>query len=312
SSGMVSIAHGNDGGGSVRAPASFTGLVGLKPSRGRIPGSDGIGAEGALTRTIEDTAAALDFMTGPPTPPFHAPPSYVTTYREAIATPPGRLRIGVTTAMTFPSELTQDAVDAVGTATRLLEGLGHHVSEVPGLPVDPEWFTRTFHKLWAPSGTAGVRFVDESALGVSNQEQLRRARAMNASEYAAAMDEAGAVASAVTRGWGADFDVLVTPTNPFVAPRVGWLTERESEDPWSAIERSAKIATFTAVCNLVGVPAISLPLHQTSDGLPLGVQLIGPPWRDDLLLALAAELEAAEPWRDRTPTTPFRTTGDPS
>ncbi len=316
--GMVAVAHANDGGGSIRIPASQCGLVGLKPTRARVPlGPDfgdimgGIVAELAVTRSVRDTAAVLDAVHGPQAgdPYGVAPPARA--YAEEVGADPGRLRIGLMTSPPggqFPAH--EESVAGARAAAQLLEGLGHHVEEAyPSALDDPEYVPQ-FLVRW----TAGVAWnIDHWAKKVGREvgpddveactwALAEMGRTHTAASYLAAVEFSQASARKVAAWWDEDgYDLLLTPTTGEPATRLGEF-DAPPDNPAAPILRAIPLATFTAGFNATGQPAISLPLHETADGLPVGVQLVAAFGREDLLLRVAAQLEEAAPWADRVPT----------
>ncbi|HJQ84746.1 MAG TPA: amidase [Candidatus Binatia bacterium] len=315
-SGMVSAAHGNDGGGSIRIPASACGLVGLKPSRGRISfgpdlgeGVAGLAAEGVLTRSVRDTAAILDAVAGTmPGDPYTAPP-FARPLATEVGTPPGRLRIGFTPAPfggLFQAH--PDAATAAERAARLLESLGHTVE--PGHPpaldeIETGQHFTTFYAVNAArmlelvGGLVG-RSLEAADVDPLNWALAEMGRVMSAGQYLTTRVWADAWTRRVASWWADGFDVLLTPTLPEPPPPLGTFAPSAS-DPVSVGIRASQFAAFTLPFNMTGQPAISLPLHWSDDGLPIGVQLVGAYGREDLLVRIAAQLEAAAPWSKRRP-----------
>ncbi|MCW6004329.1 amidase [Micromonospora sp. CPCC 205371] len=301
--GLLPVAHGSDGAGSIREPASFCGLVGMKPSRGRVPCDahylEGFTTEGVLTRTVEDTAAILDlFATAPPTGWYGAPPPSE-PYRQQALRDPRRLRIGLNIQPAFPAAVDPTAVAVARRAADLLADLGHDVVEqqIPGL--DPEWFKARFDVLYA-TGSADCTVVDEDAVEPLNRTLRQAARATDSLTYVTTVLELQWRSAQLYTAWDA-VDVLLTPTNPVLAPPEGALWAGQGEDPWLPLRRAEETASLTVLANMLGLPAISIPLVEQPAGLPLGVQLIGGRWEDGTVLTLAAELERAHPWRHRRP-----------
>ena len=293
---MCGFAHGSDGGGSVRIPASCCGVVGLKPSRGRIsPGPmlgehwAGLATDGVIARTVADAAAGLDAIAGHlPGDPYWAE----TTARFLDAARPvdHALRIGFTTAAGTPVQAEVD--NCVREVAKQLAVLGHDVSE--GGP-DTEPFHSPF-QLVVVSGLGSLPIPDESLLEPFNQLGLAFSRQLTASDYVRAVDAIRVHSRAVVGFWS-DHDVLVTPTLPRTAPPLGTL----GADLSTAGDDYMDFITFTYPFNCTGQPAISLPLGVDEAGLPIGVQLVGPPRGEAVILALAAQLEEARPWRGRRP-----------
>jgi len=314
--GMVSIGHANDGGGSIRIPASCNGLVGLKASRARVsmaPIGDfasGLGTELVVSRSVRDTAGVLEWVsaTAPPGEPYFAPAKQ-RPYTEEVGANPGRLRIGL---MTSPPggqyETHPDCVAAAEGAARTLESLGHSVEVSHPAALDDQAYVPQFLIRWTAAVAAGLDFWSARTgrrIGAEDVEPCTWALAEQGRTHSAA-DYLGAVAYAqlVARGaltWWRDFDLLVTPTMALPPAELGTIRADEAESPLSPIERSVPYAAFTAGFNATGQPAISLPLHVSDAGLPIGVQLVADMGREDLLLRVAAQLEEAAPWAERRP-----------
>jgi amidase len=301
--GLVPAAHATDGGGSIRIPASCCGLFGLKPSRGRVSSApfgslEGLSTAGPLTRTVEDAAHLLDVMTGyEPGDPWWAP-SPERPFAETTPAPPTRLRVAVTSTSPIDVPVDPACVSAVEEAAALLSELGHRVEE--GRPAwhDPGLFD-TFIEIWQTGPT--LHPVDEALMTPLNRGLAESARASSAAEYARAVARLQMLARRIVAFWN-DIDVVLTPTLALPPVPIGWQDAVEGAIP--QLLRNTEFTPFTAVANLTGLPAMSLPLHWTEAGLPIGVQAIGPPAGDALLLSLAAEVEVARPWADRRP--PFR------
>ena len=314
-SGMVAVAHGSDGGGSIRVPASECALVGLKPSRGRVSHSPegeawmGATTDGALTRTVRDTAALLDVLAGPePGDPYTAPALPGPLVAE-VGADPGRLRIGVLDhppgsgpAAAAPDA---DAAEAVRAAASALERLGHHVADAypPALDDDVAYAdrfvtivaTNVARDLADWEATLGRPIADED---VEPENVFLRAvgAAVSASDYLGAVDWLYAFSRRVAAWWADGWDLLVTPVLNGTPPPIGWLS-----DPDLGFGRLQALLAYTSQFNITGQPAISLPLHWTADGLPVGVQLVAGAGREDLLVRVAARLEQARPWSSRRP-----------
>jgi amidase len=316
-SGIVPIAHGNDAGGSIRIPASFCGLVGLKSSRGRTSLGPahaefwhGLCEEGALVRTVRDAAAALDavagYMPGDPwTAPLPARP-----FRDEVGRAPGRLRIGFMdrAPLSHPG-VHPECATAVRGAAKLLESLGHKVE--PNFPpvLDEATLSSAFGRVVA-GGVARQAAVVEPMLGRAVGPDdfdewtwflVERGRRLKLVDYLAACEWFNHFSRAAAGWWSGGFDVLVTPTMAQPAPELGIFKTRPGEHPRNVGVRLNEVSPFAAPWNIAGQPAISLPLHMTPDGLPVGVQFVGAYGREDLLLRLAAQIEQAAPWSDRRP-----------
>jgi amidase len=309
-SGMVPVAHGNDGGGSVRIPAACCGLVGLKPARGRISvapelGDSSLGIDGMLTRTVADTAALLDVLAGyePGDATWAPPPSE--PFATSAAGDPGRMRIAMSKLPPVPTA-TVDPVCAAAadSAAELLRSLGHEVIEV-----DPPWQEPGLSELF------GVAFSSQIALSIAYSGHVA-GRVPSADDMEPMSWAIFSMISKLTTieaqsvvvrlqayarrlvTWLADYDALLTPALAERPLALGTL-DTAAEDPMSTFTRSGLFTPFTPVFNATGQPAISLPLYEGEDGLPLGVQIVGTPAGEGRLLALASRLEAAQPWAAR-------------
>jgi amidase len=309
----VSLAHGNDGGGSIRIPASCCGLVGLKPSRGRVSwapdwteGAIGLPTDGVLSRTVLDTAVALDLIHGyEPGDSFLVPPPSK-PFAEAARTEPGKLRLGFTLEAPNGAPVDPECQQAVKNSVALLEELGHEVVEAD-LPRD-EGYVENFVKVWV-GGTEDELHtferwlggpLDRSKLEPLTAQMAELSSALSATELLDAMDYLRRLSRTVLAFW-TDHDVLITPTLAKPPIEIGALRPAEGEPPIQMLMNSASWVPFTPVFNVTGQPAISLPLHQTASGLPVGVQFVGPPAGEEMLLSLAGQIEAARPWAGRRP-----------
>ena len=314
-SGMVSLAHGNDGGGSIRIPAAACGLVGLKPTRGRVSlqpawseAGMALATEGCLSRTVLDTAVTLDVLAGyQPGDPYILPPPSA-PFADAARRDPGRLRVAWSSEAPNGAPVDPEVERAVRETAELLESLGHSVEE--GRPVvDPEGYVENFIKVWI--GEIGEELhTMEQLLGApvdrdTGIEPLTRqmaeiADSMSATDYVIALDYLRRASRTIVRFWD-DCDVLVTPTMTRPAVKLGELKPAAGEEPVTELMNSAGWVPYTPVFNVTGQPAISLPLAQSSAGLPIGVHFVGRPTEEETLLSLAAQLEQARPWADRRP-----------
>jgi amidase len=313
--GMVPVAHGNDGGGSIRIPAACCGLVGLKPQRGRISvapelGDSSLGIDGVLSRTVGDTAAILDVLAGyevgdatwapPPARPFAG----AAAMSEG---PPARLKLAATTLPPIAEAVVDPLAErAVSDAAELLRGLGHEVEEV-----DPPWQIEGVQELFgavfcthvglsiAFSGTVAGREPTADDMEPMSWAIFCLARKLNAVEGFGASVRLQAFTRQLVE-FLEPYDALLTPALAERPLELGVL-DTAVPDPISTFSRSGLFTPFTPVFNASGQPGISLPLFHGEDGLPLAVQLVGRPAQEGALLALATQLEGACPWAERRP-----------
>jgi amidase len=313
---MVPVAHANDGGGSIRIPAAACGVVGLKPSRGRVSLAPefgdimtGLVAEHVVTRSVRDCARVLDLVQGPAPGDPYAAPTPLRPYAEEVGADPGRLQVGLMRAA--PSgqfEVHPDCVAGAEAAAELLESLGHHVRTSHPAALDDAAYTERFIARW----TAGVawnldywtrktgREVTQDGVEGSTWALAEMGRSFNAADYLTALEYGQWAARSAASWWEQGFDLLLTPTLGEPPTPLGAF-QPEPGDPASPIFRSIPTAGFTAFWNATGQPAISLPLHWSEAGLPIGIQLVAAYGREDLLIRVAAQLEEARPWADRWP-----------
>jgi amidase len=309
--GMLPLAHGSDGGGSIRIPAACCGLVGLKPSRGRVSrgpdqGEDFLVQDGVLTRTVGETAELLDLLAGyePGDTSWAPPPSE--PFAAAAGREPGRLRIAFTTGAAVQAELDPQCERALRDAAGLLSSLGHELEEVDA-PWAGQDLLRVFTLVFGTPVAMGV-FFGAQVTGREPSEGLvepltwtiwNGIRERTALDYMLARTQLAAASRGIVALWS-NFDVVMTPALAQRPVHIGDI-DACSDDPWEDFRRSGEFTPYTAVFNVTGQPAISLPLFHGDDGLPLGVQLAGRPADEATLLSLAAQLEAARPWADRRP-----------
>ncbi len=299
--GMFPVAHANDGGGSIRIPASCCGLVGLKPSRGRVPALvtpwEGASVEGSVTRTVADAAALLDVISRPDPLCWYNAPAPARAFADEALTAPGRLRIGLVEQAPFGLPVDPECLAAVRRTAADLEALGHVV--VPAALEVPDNALNAFLTI-VHSGLADYPGVDWSRTEPHIQANRLTAQGIDSLTYVEAVHTLQRFSRVEVARWGAEFDVLLTPTLSILPPAVGVL-EQVHADPANTNFTVFQMAVFNAFFNITGQPAISLPLHLSDGGLPMGVQLVGGPWQESLLLRLAAQLEAAHPWASRVP-----------
>lgn len=330
--GVVPVAGANDGGGSIRIPAAACGLFGFKAARGRISlgpafaeGMNGAAVQGVVSRSVRDSAAMLDLLQGPePHAPYYMPAS-PSSYLAALQQPPGRLRIGFSTDSPIGTPVDPQAVAAVQDAARLLESLGHHVEEVR-LPVDGLALAKDFLLAWFCTMASLVQAIQERyGAKLSDFEPDTRAmaavgRSVGAVEYLlceARWNEHNRALAA----FHSQYDLWLSPTLAAPPLPVGHLSTSKALSIAGEVVSSLGLAGLlrkssafedmtmqnlawtphTQLANLTGRPAMSVPLYWTPDGLPLGVQFVGPLDGEATLMRLAAQLEQARPWFDRRP-----------
>ena len=311
--GLVAVAHASDGGGSNRNPASECGLVGLKPTRGRVSQGPLIGEqwaggyiEGAITRTVRDAAAVLDVISNRmPGEPYYAPPFSRPLARE-VGADPGRLRIGVLDRPDMAGYLDDpECRAAVAGAARLLESLGHHVEQSAPAAMFEQEFARHFITTIAADAEATFqafemvlgRPIGEDEIEPRNAAYRQAGKELSAVAYLGSRAWLGMWARRMAEWWQ-DHDLLLTPTLGAPPPELGWFT---AAGPKEEGPRIASFIPYTPQFNMTGQPAISLPLHWTPGGLPVGVQLAAAYGREDILIRVASQLEQAAPWSGRRP-----------
>lgn len=302
--GLVPVAHGSDGGGSIRIPASCCGLVGLKPSRGRISGHPmygdpvGLATGGSIARTVRDAAALLDVLAGRRVgdPAWAPPPSG--PFLDACDREPGRLRIArFVEPVIADVPLDPECVAAYEAASALLESLGHEVSDVP-VPLPPE-AVPVFETCWSVlTALSVVPPEQEPLLRPLTRWLSERGRAVSGPEFGLAIGAMRRFAAQALADL-APYDAVLTPT--LAAPPLPVGALRDDDDPAADFEAQKAFTPWTSAWNVTGMPAVSLPLHWTPSGLPVGVMLAARPAEEELLLSLAAQVEAAAPWHDRRP-----------
>lgn len=313
--GIVPLAHANDGGGSIRLPAACCGLVGLKPSRGRVPaGPDvaealsGLAVEFAVTRTVRDSAALLDAVHGHGVGDPYVIPPPANPYLKAIDVKQGKLRIAYITESWSGVKVDAEMRSAAERSAKLCRHLGHDVTEATP-PLDWQMFFDAMVVYWTANMTALVDFfahltgrkIDRSTLEATTLACYEHGKTLSAQSLL----EAFAAGNEICRAVGAffeDYDVLITPTIASPALPLGTLNANdESLDAIGWSEKLFDFTPFTPLFNLTGQPAISLPLHLSKSGLPLGTQFVGRFGDEATLLQLARNLELAHPWPQIAP-----------
>ncbi|MCU4184382.1 amidase [Acidiferrimicrobium sp. IK] len=310
--GMTPVAHATDGGGSIRIPASNCGLVGLKPARGRVSKAPdrgeswmGGGVEGVVSRTVRDTALLLDVMAGPEIGDPYAAPALPGPLVAEVGRPPGRLRIGVLDhPPDDPAAGDPEAAAAVAAAAALLGEAGHDVEPAwPHALGDAEYPGRFLTvlavcvnaDLAAWEAVLGRRISDDD-LEPANAALRHMGGKVSAPDYVGTINWLHAWSRRVGGWWASGYDLLLSPVLNGPPPELGWLT-----DPEMGGSRVAALTRYTSQWNMTGQPAVSLPLHTSAAGLPMGVQLVAGAGREDLLVRVASQVEAAVPWADRHP-----------
>ena len=303
--GLAPAAQGSDGAGSIRIPSSVCGLFGIKPSRGRIsngplvPDLLGFGVDGPITRTVADAALLLDVMSGnypgdmytlPPLPPGESFLGYASR-------PPGRLRIARTLQNPVPgADVHPDCVKAYEEASTLLASLGHEIEDI-SMPLgeDVVPFFETIYYAYAT--LTPVDPAQEQVLLPLTRYLRERGRATAAPDFIFAQAYMQFVVRIAVATLGA-YDAILTPTLAAPPVPVGYFDE---VDPAENFERQKRFTPFTAIYNTSGLPAVSVPLHWTAEGLPIGVMLAGRMGDEATLISLSAQLEETRPWKDRHP-----------
>jgi amidase len=305
--GMVPMAHANDGGGSIRIPASCCGLFGLKPTRGRNPlgpdfseGWGGLVAEHAVTRSVRDSAALLDATAGPDIgDPYWAPP-VDRPFIQEVGADPGTLHIGYLTSPDFPVH--RDCENAVQAGMALCRDLGHVVEEAPlALDVGIEHFTACV-KVIIAAGTASLLKM----LGAAREQVeplswalYETAKGIDGADYVLALEQLQRSSRTIAR-WFTRYDVLMAPVLSDPPPRLGYF-DAAADNPMQGFDAAAHYVHLAPLANVTGQPAMSVPLHWNDDGLPVGVQFMGRFGDEATLFRLAAQLEATRPWAHRRP-----------
>jgi amidase len=309
--GLVPIAHANDGGGSLRIPAACCGLVGLKPSRGRISRGPDLGdsflvSDGVLSRTVVETALLLDVLAGYEPGDATWAPRPGEPYTLAMRRDPGKLRIAMSLANALDVDADPEVVHGLHSAAALLRDLGHEVVEdSPALPAHDS--LDIFLHVFGPGIALGIdlgerlagRPPGEDEIEPLSRAVLEQARALPSTGYLTALAQLQLLARG-TVAFFADYDLLLTPVLAARPLPIGELHGCGS-DPLADLHRSARFAPYTALFNITGQPAISVPVGFGEDGLPTAVQLVGHPLGEETLLQVAAQIEAARPWAGQRP-----------
>ena len=302
---IVPVAHASDGGGSIRIPASVCGLVGLKPTRGRVSagphGVDGAGlaGSGVLTRDVRDTAALLDVLARNRPGDTFVLPGPATTFVDACERSPGALRVGVVTTPVIAEHAAVDraCIEAVSDTAALLADLGHAVDEAPVPFPAQQW--ASFEAIWSVlAATAPIPPENESLLRPYTRWLRTKGLGFSGVDYAEALTGVQRASREAAQVW-APYDLILSPTLARIPALVGEL--RNDDEPAADFAAQVEYTPWTSVWNLTGWPAISLPLHRievAGSTLPIGIMLGGRHGSEETLLALSAQLEEARPWRE--------------
>ena len=299
--GALPLAHGSDGGGSIRIPASCCGLFGIKPSRGRVSpapfvsGSLELSQSGPLSVTVRDAAAFLDAIAGYEPGDAHWAPPPQRPFLEEVGADPGRLRIAFTVEPPIPYPVDAAVADVARGAAEALAALGHDVVERTPPWVD-ERLLDTFAKLWQV-GPAMFPVQDPELLEPLNRALAAAAYETSSVVFARSVTALQQLARRIVAFWD-DVDVVLTPGLAKLPVPIGWVFE--PTDPWDQFERGGEFTPFTPIVNVTGQPAAMVPFG-VADGLPVGVQLIGRPADEATLFRLATQIEQAHPWAGLLP-----------
>jgi amidase len=312
--GIVPVAHGSDGGGSIRLPAASCGAYGLKPSRGRVPmgplrgeGWGGMAVEGVVSRTVRDTAAAMDAISGyEPGAPYGAPPktgSYLNLIRQPATAP---LRIGVWRHAWNGIAIAPECLAGIERAVQLCRDLGHEIVDIPLPDIDYDGFVQAHGRVLASNIVIAVdnrlklkgRTLADDDIEPVIRDGYDVGKGLSATQYIDSIQRFHAIGRQIDTAMGA-CDLVIATSLTQLPVKLGELALHGGF--WDFRRKVSRYATFLAVINASGQPAASLPLTATADGIPVGTQLIGRFGREDQVLALSAQLEAAAPWFARRP-----------
>lgn len=315
-SGCVAVGHANDGGGSIRVPASECGLVGLKPSRGRVSKGPDIGEswmgstiDGCVTRSVRDTAAVLDLISGYESgDPYTAPP-FARPLAKEVGVNPGALRIGILDHPVLTGGIDHPETRAsIAETAKLLTTLGHHVEIAHPPALGEQSFSDMFTIVVCAAMASDISIWEKyfgRTLGADDIEpdtsfMAEMGRTVSVCDYLRTVGELHRWSRRVIEWWlprdgSRGFDLLCTPTIAGPPPPIGLLAGPEG------MQHAIAAMQYTAQFNVTGQPAISLPLHWSASGLPMGVQFVGAPYREDILVQVAAQLESATNWSQRRP-----------
>jgi len=314
-SGMVAVAHANDGRGSIRIPASCCGLVGLKPSRGRMSLGpdytaidDMLGVELCVSRSVRDTAGVLDVLHGRSDGETVSAPAPARPFAQEVGADPGRLRIALLTHNPLDTgEIHADCVAAARDTAQLLESLGHTVEETyPEAVAKPE-LVGQFTTLWTVTLAYNIRYWERKVGREAKPDEMEAltwalaemGRAVTGPDYLDAQHAMGDLTRGTEAWFASGYDILLTPTLGEPPCRLGEFST--PDEPFLGFIRAGTFVPYTPLANMAGSPAISLPLSWNDQGLPIGSQLMAAYGREDLLLRVASQLETARPWAERRP-----------
>ncbi len=299
---MFPLAHANDGGGSIRIPASCCGLVGLKVSRGRVPSAvtawEGGAVEGVVTRDVADTAAVLDVISGPDRRCWYNAPAPARPFAREVGTDPGRLRFGVVEEAPLGLPIDAVCIDVVRSTATALEALGHN--RVAASVELPDATVEAFLNI-VNSGLADYEGIDWARTEPHIQAGRATAAGIDSLTYVRSVHQLQRYTREVVTRWGQEFDILLTPTMTIEPPRAGDVLARVHAEPDGPALPVLQMAILASAFNVTGLPAISLPTGRTPTGLPIGVQLVGGPWDEATVIRVASQLETAQPWTARRP-----------
>jgi amidase len=316
--GIVPMAHGNDGGGSIRIPASCCGVFGMKPTRARNPNgplfgdvAGGIAVEHALTRTVRDSAALLDATSGPDIgDPYYAPPKK-RPFLEEVGQEVGRLNIGFLTSIpkgwSFDSKIHPECEKAVRDAAQLCESLGHNVNEINAEELSYPNLFMTFGIVFACLTGAMIAYWEKELGKKLTEDQMeavtwmvyQNAAHRTGAEYLRAVEDCQLFSRKIAQWFHkGDYDLLLNPTLTMTPPKLGSLSQ---DKPGKTITLMGKLVAFTFIYNITGQPAMSVPLYWNADNIPIGIQFAGRFGDEATLFRLAAQLEQERPWIDRKP-----------
>ena len=299
--GIFTVAHANDGGGSIRIPASCTGLVGLKPSRNRVPVPAlqwfGASVEGVVTKDLADTAAILDLISGPDPLAWDNAPAPLRPFAQELGADPGKLRIGMVTTAPLGLPIDAEVLAAVHLAAKLLEAAGHELYEHQE-PLFPDELIIDFITV-VGSGFGDYDNIDPSKLEPHNAHAYEVAQGTNSLDLVAALRRIQLASREIVGRISQAADLILLPTIAIEPPKAGAVLAASHANPEGPPLEVVQMAAFNAPFNMSGQPGISLPIHVSASGLPIGVQLVAPSWGEASLIRVASQLEAAAPWKQR-------------